>query len=349
MAMRWRDVETLTREIISMERAGLPLPDGLRYAAKQLRRKSNRAAMEQAASEVEAGEAVSDALARQKMMPDVVVSLVRAGEQTGELTPALERLASYTQARRRVAFAFRAAATYPAMVLTFALIVSSVVTFGIVPDFIGRLDDMRMLLPESSVLYPASMKIAFTAQRVVVGVFVVLWILAVSVAAWSMFAPSSRGLHLLLLRLPVYNRLFRYYLLYHFASVMSLLLGAGASLRETLQILAGLRESPLLRDAALAASEAVENGLPVSHGLRGVSWFPRNELWLMEHAESDENFAGYAGDLSQRMLDAITRMENILHNIEPNAIVLLALVVAAYVVAVAYPLIRVFGIVKIDG
>jgi type IV pilus assembly protein PilC len=344
----WKGIEDLNAELASLDSAGMALPEGLAFAARQARKSGTREALAEAARAVESGLQLSDALARVRgLVPDLVVSLIRAGERGGNMLSALRQMGSFLEMRRRVVWAMQAAAVYPVLVLTFALGISWFLTFNLLPDFMTRVQAVSPLLPGKGDQFPRLISIAFLVQRGGVAVFALLWLAVLGILVASIVAPRSRGYQEMLLRLPLYGNLLRKYLLYNLSGVLGLLLREGVPLPDALDNLEALRESPLLSNAASSGRRAIERGQPLSEGLKAAAWIPRSELWLMGNAEKQELLDQYMNDLAARSTESIGRSEQLFRNLEPTLIAGLAIVVGGYVVSVFIPMARVFSIVHL--
>lgn len=349
MRTQWSELEALTNELASLDAAGFALPEGLESAARQARSGAFRATLEETTNACRDGAALSEAMARKPgTFPAMFVSLVRAGEQGGNMLDALRSMGTFLEVRRRINSALRVATIYPAFVLTLAVFISGYVTFWLMPrHYFAVIEALHLLVPGSSDQFPRIVGIALVVQKLMVAAFAGLWIAAAGVAVTGVIAPSSRGYHELLLKLPLYGRVFRHYLLYHFAGVVGLLTREGVRLPEALENLAGLRDSPLVSDAAHAAWTALQNGKPLSAGLADAPWFPRSEIWLMSNAEKQEKLEVYLEDLQKRSAEGAGRVENIFRQLEPVAIAALSGLVGIYVVSVFLPLVTHFKYLRI--
>jgi type II secretory pathway component PulF len=348
MSVRWTEIEALNTELHAMVAAGLPMSQGLRLAADHARSRSFRSAMENAAKAAEAGKPVGEALeASGARVPALYLSLIRAGEAGGDMAGVLQTMAHFLDMRRRVTSALRAAITYPILVLTAALFVCVFVTFYLMPSFLANIEHMHLLLPRDSIIFPRPVLWAFAGQYIVTAVIAVLWIVSLGLFVLSVTSPRSRLYHNMLLHMPVYSRVFRGYLLYHFSGVLGLLTAQGVPLDVALENVRALSESELMTDAADDALRGVRNGRPLSVGLEKARWFPRTELFLMKTAEEQESLETYLADLNERTAGRISRSEYVLRNLEPNLIVFIALAVGAYAISVFLPLANMFKYINL--
>jgi general secretion pathway protein F len=91
------DTARLLRTLSTLLGNGLPLPAALRVARGTLSNHALRAALDEAAKRVKAGERLHIALAVQKEFPPVAAQLVRVGEETGKLDELLLSAAEYLE------------------------------------------------------------------------------------------------------------------------------------------------------------------------------------------------------------------------------------------------------------
>ncbi len=345
MPVSWTDIELLNAELAALDRAGLPLSDGLRSAAAATRRGRMKGPLEAAAKACESGAALGDVLvAMPGRVPGMFISLVRAGEAGGDMAAALAGMTRFLDRRRRIASALRTAAAYPVIVLTFALAMTAFLSLVFFPKYLDSIGRLHLL--DQGAWARDWLLWSTTLQHVLVGLLAVMWCAVMALLVAGVVRSSSEGYHRLLLGLPLYGRVFRNYLLHHFAGVTGLLLGQGVPVNVALDNLAALDDSPLLRQAAGAARRAVEIGKPLSAGLEGVDWFPPSERWLMAHAEKQERLQEYLDDLADRTAVSMDRSEGILRNLEPSLIGGLAIVIGIYCIAVFLPMVSTFKYIR---
>lgn len=337
--MNWNQLDLLNRELASLESARLPLPEGLRFAASQARRPRFAEALRGLSRSADSGVELSKAMAqRPDVFPKLYVSLVRAGERGGNMLDALRNMGEFLNMRRRIISAFRSALIYPAFVLTVAVAISWFVTGSLIPTLVENIRATSQLVGQSVTHYPPMIQTAFAVQYVIVGLFTVLWAIALLLLLGGLFFPTTRAYQLILLRLPLYGFLMRYYLRYHFAGVTSMLLKEGVPLDEALDNLSALNDSPLIAEAATNAREYVEHGRPLSAAMAEVAWFSESEAVLLKNAEQQEQVLPYLQELHERTSSAVGRLEQVVFSLEPTLISTLAVAVGTYVIAVLIPL-----------
>ena len=98
--IRTVELTLMTRQLASLLAAQLPLERALGAVIEQAERALLRDRMAAVRSEVVAGQTFAQALSRYpRDFPEVYRALVSAGEQSGELSMVMERLADYVETR----------------------------------------------------------------------------------------------------------------------------------------------------------------------------------------------------------------------------------------------------------
>jgi type IV pilus assembly protein PilC len=135
-----KDRVLFSRQLSTLINAGLPLLQALRSVSQQTTNKTLRIILGQIISNVEGGSTLSSAMGKHpRVFNQVYVSLIAAGETSGTLDAALERLAIQQEKDADLNSKIRGAMTYPVIVL---LVMGGVVGFMVVK-----------VLPQVKILY----------------------------------------------------------------------------------------------------------------------------------------------------------------------------------------------------
>ena len=85
----------LTRTLSSLVRSGVPILEVLQIVSQTVGNVVMEKAVKSAAADIERGEGISAALAKHPIFPTMVVRMLSAGEQTGNIDTMLERVADF--------------------------------------------------------------------------------------------------------------------------------------------------------------------------------------------------------------------------------------------------------------
>ena len=117
------EMALFTRQLASLLEAGLPLEQALTALLEQAERTYLRDLIASIRSDVMGGDSLSSTLSRHpRDFTDIYRALVASGEQIGQLSKVLSRLADYIERRNSLVQKVRLAFTYPAIVTVVAFV-----------------------------------------------------------------------------------------------------------------------------------------------------------------------------------------------------------------------------------
>ena len=143
-----KDRITFTRQLATLIGAGLPLASSLRTVADQTQSKRMKAIVEEILANVEAGKTLYESFSQ---YPDtfngVYLALIKAGEASGTLDLALQRLANQEEKDAAMLSKIRGALVYPGIILVVIIAVLAFMMIMVVPQVEGLYKDMGKELP----------------------------------------------------------------------------------------------------------------------------------------------------------------------------------------------------------
>ncbi len=330
------DIVNFTRQLATMINAGLPLLKAFsilesqsKPAMRKVIRKLNR--------EIEGGANFGDALAKEKeVFNSIYISLVQAGEAAGALDTILVRLADTLEKQKEFRAKTKGALIYPAIIMVAMLVVAVIMMIFVIPQMMELYEDFDADLPAATqilmdVSYFFSSKWYLFLIGGVVGGF-----------AFTKWKKTERGRHKydeLILKVPIIGPLRRKIISTEFARTMSLMVSAGISLLESLQIVARGMDNVLYRDAVLKSRDDVEKGRPLSSSLSRQEVFPELVPQMIAVGEEtgrlDEvltKLANYYEAESEQAIKGLTTA------IEPLIMIVLGLGVGFLIIAIIMPI-----------
>ncbi|MEO5949332.1 MAG: type II secretion system F family protein, partial [Candidatus Saccharimonas sp.] len=136
------------RQLATLIGAGLPLAQSIRTVLEQTPNKKMRAAIEEVIADVEGGHTLADAFGKHPEVFDkIVLALVAAGEASGTLDQALQRVATQKEKDAAMMSKIRGAMIYPVIVLFVIMAVMIFMLVAVVPQVAGLYKDMHKELP----------------------------------------------------------------------------------------------------------------------------------------------------------------------------------------------------------
>src|SRR2546428_6344943 len=143
-----RELTVFARQFATMVNAGLSMVRTLTILEQQTESQKLRQIVGEVRKDVEEGMTLSDSFGkRPETFNTLMVNMVRAGEVGGVLDDVLNRVATFFEKDLSLRQKVRAAITYPAAIMTFALGVIFFLVFFILPQFIGFFKGLDLVLP----------------------------------------------------------------------------------------------------------------------------------------------------------------------------------------------------------
>jgi type IV pilus assembly protein PilC len=143
-----KDLSVASRQLATMVTSGMSIMRALQVLETQTSSKLLKETIGGVRRDVEAGLLLSDAMARHpRVFGPLYVSMVRAGETGGVLEDCLMRVADQLEKDAALKRQVRAAMIYPAVVITFAVIVLLALVAFLIPVFVGVFKQFPGKLP----------------------------------------------------------------------------------------------------------------------------------------------------------------------------------------------------------
>ena len=335
----------ITRQFATLLAAGLPVEQTLNALIEQADTDYQRQVLAGVRGEVLAGHTLARSLQKYpRVFPELYVTLVAAGEQSGRLGEVMERLADYTEShqalRQKVGLAF----VYPAIVtLVAGAVVLGLLTY-VVPQVVSVFQNTNQSLPLLTVALIGLSDFLRTTWW--------LWLAVIAVAVWAarraLARPGPRlRVHRWLLRLPLVGTMVRGVNSAQLASTLGILVGSGVPLLAALQAGAGVVNNLPMRHAVEEAARKVREGGSLSRALAVSRLYPP----MLVHMIASGEASGRLVHMLERAAEQQGReMENrvmgLTSLLEPLLIVVMGAVVLVIVLAILLPIFEMNQLVR---
>lgn len=125
-----------SRQFSTMINAGVPILQSLNVLAEQTENKKLKRKLYEIRNDVEGGSSLFDALNKHRdVFDDLYINMVDAGEVGGVLDVVLDRLAGYIEKAASLKSKVKGAMIYPAVVVTVAVAVITIIMIFVIPTF----------------------------------------------------------------------------------------------------------------------------------------------------------------------------------------------------------------------
>jgi len=344
--VRPAELVVVTRQLATIVNAGLPLMQGLDILAEQSDNPRLETVLKQISSDVEAGESFSDSLRKHpRAFSGLYVSMVRAGEASGNLDGILLRLADYMEATEILKRKVKSAMMYPAFALGFVLILTTLLIIFVVPTFEGVFASFGAQLPG-----PTRMLLSLSRWIRSNGWLLAAAIVATIVALRIVITRTEQGRYrfdLFQLKLPIFGKLFAKVAISRFTRTLSTLTRSGVPILGALEIVERTSGNEVFARAINSAQDSVRAGQPLAEPLVAAGVFPPMVTRMISVGEKTgalETLLAKISDFYDSEVDATVSALTSL--IEPLLIILLGVVVGSIAIALYLPIFSMSSIIK---
>ena len=328
-----------TRQLAGLVGSGLPLERALSSLAEEADGEPERNLNAALRAAVNAGASFANALGEHpREFADIYIAVIGAGEQSGNLSLVLERLADDLEERQTLQSKLIGAALYPAIVSLVALVIVLFLVGYVVPQVANVFAGTQHALP---FLTRAMLAISDFVRSYGLAALVLLAACALLFLWMLRNAVFREKFDAAWLTVPVIGRLARGYNAARFAGTLAMLSAAGVPILKALQAAAETLSNDALRRDALDALVLVREGAPLASALAQKKRFPGLLSMFARLGEQTGQLPQMLDRAARQLSNEVQRRALALATIlEPLLIVVMGLVVMLIVMAVLMPIIQ---------
>ncbi len=341
-----KQLTTFTRQLSTLQDAGLPLLRSLQILEGQLKPGLLKNILTGVCEEVEGGSSLSEAMAKYpKAFDRLFVKMVNAGEIGGVLDIILQRLAEFMEKSQRLKRKIKGAMVYPIVVILIAGLILTAIMVFIIPKFEEIFRDFGVKLPFLTVwLIDTSRWVAGTrpGQQIPGFIFVAIAPFA-AVIFWKMIrkaGPGKAATDTMLLWSPIFGKLIRKTTIARFTRTLGTLISAGVPILEAIMITAETSGNYVFEKALKKVHDSIREGESFAGPLRESKTCDAIVVNMIdvgeETGEMDVMLLKIADNYDEEVDVAVASLVSLL---EPLMVVVLGGIVGTIVVAMFLPLV----------
>jgi len=268
-----RDVIVFSRQLATLLRSGISLLPGMEILQGQVA--SSRAfntILGSIVNDIRAGSSFSQAITKHpKAFDEIYCRAIAVGEETGSLETVLLQMADYIERQQALTQKIKKALTYPVMVLSAGVGVVILMITVVMPQMLDMFTAMSVELP-----LPTRILIAITEifQNYTLYIVVGGGVLFAVVFGITKRPAGRRVVDRLRLQVPIIGPPALLSELGRFARTLSVMIGAGLHLQESMELLPHATTNIIFRDALNKVNERLLLGEGLSEPMTRVSLFP---------------------------------------------------------------------------
>ncbi len=332
-----RDMSIFCRQFVSMHRAGVTILETMRMLTEQTENERLKNGLQEVYLGVQKGESLAASMAKcPDVFPKLLIHMVSAGEASGSLDIAFERMAVQFEKSAKIQGLIKKTMVYPVMVLVVAVVVVIVMLTYIVPTFMDMFADMEIDMPAITLAVVAASD-WLKANWILAGVIVVI---LVFVIRW--FVRTETGeifVAKIAIKVPLFADLTVKQNAAKFARNLSTMLAAGISMPDAVEIVAETMSNRYFTTAMKDARSDVMQGIPLSQPIEKCGLFPPMVHHMVRIGEETGNIETMLDTLAEYYEEEVeVATESLMAALEPLMIIGLAAICMVIIGAVMAPM-----------
>ncbi|MGM0558348.1 MAG: type II secretion system inner membrane protein GspF [Myxococcota bacterium] len=334
-----RDIAVLTRQLATLQRAGIPLVECLNALSDQVEKDELKRVISDIRTQVNEGSSLAKAMGdHPKHFSNLYVNMVKAGESSGNLDVVLERLTGFLEAQMELRGKVIGAMVYPAIMTVVGIVIMSLLFIFVIPKVTQIFKDQGAALPWITQLL-IGISDVFSSYW-----WIILPLVGGAIYGFIQWKNTQEGKDKwdrFVLKIPVAGGLVRMIAVARFADTLGVLLSSGVPLLTAMDIVKAILGNNRLVEVVEDARVNIREGESIAQPLKRSGEFPALVTHMIAIGERsgqleemlDNVAVAYNREVDMR-IDAMTTL------LEPLMIVAMGIAVAVIVFAVMLPILQ---------
>lgn len=335
-----KQLVTFTRQLSTLQDAGLPILRSLQILEQQQKPGLLKAIIGGVGDEVEGGGSLSDAMSRYpKAFDKLYVNMIAAGEAGGVLDLILNRLADFMEKAAKLKKKVIGAMIYPAVVISIAVAIVSMIMIFVIPKFEQIFKDFNTKLPGVTV-------VLLEISRWFADDYGWAWVLFSPIVLYTIYklVRISEGgrfvTDAIKLKIPILGGIMSKSSIARFTRTLGTLISAGVPILDAINITKETSGNEVYARALTKVHDAIREGESMADPLRATKVCDAIVINMIDVGEE-------TGDLDKMLVKVADNYDNdvdvlvgsLISILEPVMVVILGVIVGFIVIALFAPMI----------
>jgi type IV pilus assembly protein PilC len=330
---------TFTRQLSTLQDAGLPILRSLRILEGQAKPGALKNSLIDVIDDVESGNTLSEAMAKQpKAFDNLYVNMVKAGEAGGALEVILQRLAEFKERAQSLKRKVQGAMIYPVAVILVATGIVTFIMIWIIPKFKAIFEGFDLDLPSITVALIETSNWVVAYWYLLPTIPVALWL---SIKLIKKNKTGAFVVDWIALRIPLLGKIIEKSTVARTARTLGTLIASGVPILEALVIARDTSGNEVFVRAYQHIHQAIREGESIAVPLketRVVDDMVVNMVDVGEETGALDNMLYKVADVYDEEVTVL--VDGLISLLEPLMVVVLGLIVGFIVIALFLPLIE---------
>lgn len=340
-----RDMGVFCKQFKSILQAGIGMVDALDMLAQQTNSKVLKEALKNVKDNVQKGDTLNMAMRKEgTVFPSLLLNMIEAGEASGSLEVALDRMSTHFDKDARLKGMVKKAMMYPIVLIIVTIIIAVIMLVKVLPSFASTFASMGSDLPGyTKFIMGLSDSLVHTWY---------IWVIAIMgiMFAYKAYAKTEKGSRVvgnIKLKMPILGDLFTKTECARFSRTLSTLLAAGMPLIEAIETTGKTLDNVVFKDALADAVVQVQRGAPLSAPIKASGIFPNMVVHMLTIGEESGNMEEMLVNVAEYYDEEVTlATDSATAMMEPLIIVVMAVVVIGIIAAIYAPILSMYTLAE---
>ena len=340
------DLVLFTKNMSGMIKAGLSASRALSVLEKQTTNVKLKSIFTELRNEISEGGSLSSGLAKYpKVFSKIFVSMTRAGEESGNLSGALEQVGMNLEKSQNLRKKIKGAMIYPSVIVVAMVIIGILMFAFVVPTLAQTFKDLEVELPTSTKFVIALGE--FFSNNLILS-FMLLVGFGVLVVYLFKAKFTKKYVDFLILNFPIIGKLSKELNTARTARTMSSLLLAGVPIIRAIEITEDVVQNTYYKRVLVSAREGIEKGEALSTSFSdNPKLYPVMMAEMVQVGEETGNLSNMLKEVAMFYeQDIEEKTKNLATVIEPILMVVVGAGVGFFAVSMISPLYSVLENIK---
>jgi type IV pilus assembly protein PilC len=341
--IKLRDLIQMFVHLEQLQKAGVPLLDGLSDVRDTTESPKLRDVMSDVYREVAEGNSFSNALSRHPtVFEKIFISLIAAGEETGNLTNSFSQVIRHLKWTDAMRSKIKKATRYPKILAFVVTGVIYIMMTVVVPQVVGFLKEIgKELPPVTKALIATSEFLGSYGIHMLIGFFIIYALIRLGRAGSESFKYHT---DYIILHSPVAGNLVRKISLAQFCQTFGILFASGLEILKCLDAAKQTAVNSVLVEALTSIRERVQEGFSLSESMTKSGEFPTLVIRMVKVGEESGNLTGVLEQVTEFYdKDVNEAIDAMIAMIEPALTVIMGGMILWIAAAVFGPIYDSFG------
>ena len=334
-----KDIVIMTRQLATLLEASTPIVEALNITAKQLKNKNLIYILYNLKEEIIQGKRLGSSMKKfPGVFSDTYISMVTAGDSSGNLDIVFSKLADYLEEGASIKQKVISALTYPIVLIGFSIVVIISLLAFVLPQVVGQFIKAGAELPFIT-------KFLIGISNNIIPILIIFAVLCViifySYKNYVRKIENKISFDQRVLNIPLLGNFILNSELERFSSTMELLLASGTNLDVALDECSKIFDNKFLSKIVVDAKNDVVEGKDFIVSLKNEGIFPDIFIQLISSGYRSGNLAKMFNKVSHFMKSEIENKRAIfLSLLEPVVIILMGSFIMLIVLAILIPIMQ---------